>query len=77
MRRLTGPHKKIATLFLWEPAVLPAVTHLVLLFDYIRLRANEKDDFHQFFIDCTDAGMRPPRAMKSAQEPALTGMIGA
>ena len=49
----------------------------MLLFDYIRLRANEKDDFHQFFIDCTDAGMRPPRAMKSAHELALTGMIGA
>ena len=47
------------------------------LFDYIRLLTDEEDDFHQFFIDCTDAGMRPPRAMKSAQEPALTGMIGA
>ena len=60
--------------------VLPAVTHLVLLFylfNYIRLRADEEDDFHQFFIDCTGAGMRPPRAMKSAHEPVLTGMIGA
>ena len=60
--------------------VLPAATHLVLLFylfDYIRLRADEEDDFHQFFIDCTGAGMRPPRAMKSAHEPVLTGMIGA
>lgn len=47
------------------------------LFDYIRLLTDEEDDFHQFFIDCTGAGMRPPRAMKSAHEPVLTGMIGA
>ena len=31
----------------------------------------------QFFIDCTGAGMRPPRFTNTSQLPSFTGIIGA